>query len=175
MSNRAFPSMTALLALLAVAGYQNREKIAEMIKGATQGARPGQSGPPDRLSPPNPPVLPDQAEQGGGFGGGGLGGLLGGLGGLLGGASSGSIVQSGLSELLERFRQNGHDEADSWVSTGENREIDDRNLEHAIGPDVLQTLSEQTGLSREELLARLTRTLPKAVDAYTPNGRVEAA
>lgn len=183
MNNRAFPSMTALLALLAVAGYQNRDKIAEMIRGATQGAQPGQSGTPDRLSPPNPPVLPDEldrAQEGGGFGGGGglgggLGGLLGGLGGLLGGASSGTIVQNGLSELLERFRQNGHDEADSWVGTGENREIDDRNLEHAIGPDVLETLAQQTGLSREELLARLTRTLPKAVDAYTPNGRVEAA
>ncbi len=62
-------------------------------------------------------------------------------------------MQDGLSELLNRFRQNGHDEADSWVGTGENREIDDRNLEHAIGPDVLDTLSQQTGLSREELLA----------------------
>jgi len=30
---RGFPSMTALLALLAVAGYQNRDKIAEMLKG----------------------------------------------------------------------------------------------------------------------------------------------
>ncbi len=85
------------------------------------------------------------------------------------------MLQNGLSELVERFRQNGHDEADSWVSTGQNKEIDDRNLEHAIGPDVLRTLSEQTGLSREELLARLSRTLPQAVDAYTPEGRVEAA
>ncbi len=33
MSN-GFPSMTALLGLLAVAGYQNRDKIAEMLRGA---------------------------------------------------------------------------------------------------------------------------------------------
>ena len=32
--NRGFPSMTALLGLLAVAGYQNRDKIAEMLGGA---------------------------------------------------------------------------------------------------------------------------------------------
>jgi hypothetical protein len=29
--NQGFPSMTALLGLLAVAGYQNRDKIAEML------------------------------------------------------------------------------------------------------------------------------------------------
>ncbi|MCK0207186.1 YidB family protein [Starkeya koreensis] len=170
MSNRAFPSMTALLALLAMAGYQNRDKIAEMIKGATQGGRPDEAGLPNQSGLPGQTRQPQPEE-----GGGGLGGLLGGLGGLFGGAASGNLLQNGLSELLDRFRQNGHDEADSWVGTGENREIDDRNLEHAIGPDVLQTLSEQTGLSREELLARLSRTLPKAVDAYTPNGRLEDA
>ena len=45
-------------------------------------------------------------------------------------------------------------------------------LEEAIGPDVLDTLSKQTGLSREELLARLSRELPDAVDKYTPQGRL---
>ncbi len=34
--SRGFPSMTALLGLLAVAGYQNRDKIAEMLNGAQQ-------------------------------------------------------------------------------------------------------------------------------------------
>ncbi len=29
-----YPSMTALLGLLALAGYQNRDKIAEMLGGA---------------------------------------------------------------------------------------------------------------------------------------------
>ena len=36
-----FPSMTALLGLLAIAGYQNREKIAEMLKGLTEGGNEG--------------------------------------------------------------------------------------------------------------------------------------
>jgi uncharacterized protein YidB (DUF937 family) len=45
-------------------------------------------------------------------------------------------------------------------------------LERAIGPDVLAALSEQTGLSQEELLARLSRELPDAVDKYTPQGRL---
>ena len=42
--SRGFPSMTALLGLLAIAGYQNRDKIAEMLRGATAGG-PGAPGP----------------------------------------------------------------------------------------------------------------------------------
>ena len=44
--SRGLPSMTALLGLLAIAGYQNRDKIAEMLGGSAQdktGAT-GQSG-----------------------------------------------------------------------------------------------------------------------------------
>jgi uncharacterized protein YidB (DUF937 family) len=38
----AKPSMTALLGLLAIKGYQNRDKIAEMLKGAgATGDKPG--------------------------------------------------------------------------------------------------------------------------------------
>ena len=36
--SRGFPSMTALLGLLAVAGYQNKDKIAEML-GASDKVR----------------------------------------------------------------------------------------------------------------------------------------
>ena len=45
----------------------------------------------------------------------------------------------------------------------------------AIDPEVLDTLSRQTGLSRQELLARLSRELPDAVDKYTPRGRLPTA
>jgi hypothetical protein len=34
--SRGFPSMTALLALLAVAGYQNRDKIAEWLNASAR-------------------------------------------------------------------------------------------------------------------------------------------
>lgn len=40
-----YPSMTVLLGLLALAGYQNRDKIAEMLGGAGQAApAPAASG-----------------------------------------------------------------------------------------------------------------------------------
>ena len=71
------------------------------------------------------------------------------------------------------FKQSGHAEtADSWVKTGPNQPIGSDHLEQALGPDVIGTLTERTGLSREELLARLTRELPGAVDKFTPQGRL---
>ncbi len=32
--SRGMPSLTALLGLLAIAGYQNKDKLAEMLSGA---------------------------------------------------------------------------------------------------------------------------------------------
>ncbi len=83
------------------------------------------------------------------------------------------MLTGGLGELIDRFRQSGHTEAaDSWVSTGPNKELPPNEIERAIGPDVLATLSQQTGLSREELVARLSREVPRAVDGLTPQGRL---
>lgn len=150
--SRGMPSMVALLGLLAVAGYQNRDKIAEML-GKLNQAPGGGLGQPGGL--------------------GGQGSVLDNLGGLLGGASTGSVLSGGLGALIERFKQNGQGHAaDSWVSRGPNQPIGPTQLEQAIGPDVLNTLSEHTGLSREELLSRLTRELPTAVDKFTPEGRL---
>ena len=39
--SRGMPSMTALLGLLALAGYQNRDKLAELLKGAGSNNTPG--------------------------------------------------------------------------------------------------------------------------------------
>ena len=91
----------------------------------------------------------------------------------LGSASTGGILGGGLDELMERFKQTGQSEtAESWVNTGPNKPCTADQLERAIGPEVLDTLSKQTGLSRDELVTRLCRELPDAVDKYTPQGRV---
>lgn len=146
---RGLPSMTALLAMLAIAGYQNRDKISEVL-GKLNTSGPDGKGP--------------------------LGGLLEKLGVDTKGASSGSILGGGLGELLDRFKNAGQGEtADSWVQTGANKSCSPAQLEQALGPDVLETLTQQTGLSREELLSRLCRELPAAVDKYTPDGKVPQA
>jgi uncharacterized protein YidB (DUF937 family) len=142
----------ALLGLLAVAGYKNRDKIGEMLGGQnrTPATLPGSNNQP--------------ANQGGG---------LGNLGGLLGGASAGSVLSGGLRDLVDRFKGSGHAQAaDSWVQKGPNQPLAHDQLEQAIGSDTLETLAQQTGLSRQELLQRLSRDLPAAVDDFTPDGRL---
>lgn len=152
--SRGYPSMTALLAVLAVAGYQNRDKIAEWLKNA-QGKL-------------------DSPSQGSSASAGG--GLPGKLGGALAGRSLGDLLSNGLRDLVDSFKQAGHGEAaDSWVGHGSNKQIGPSDLERALGPDVLATLSQQTGLSREEILSRLSKNLPDAVDKYTPQGRIPTA
>jgi uncharacterized protein YidB (DUF937 family) len=92
---------------------------------------------------------------------------------MLGGAGVGGLLNGGIGELLEKFKQSGQGEtAQSWVNNGPNQEISPPQLKQAIGPDVLQTLEQQTGLSQQEILARLSRELPTAVDKYTPEGRL---
>jgi uncharacterized protein YidB (DUF937 family) len=78
--SRGFPSMTALLGLLAIAGYQNRDKIAEMLSGLGQ-KKPGTEGQ------------------------GGVGGLLSQMG--VGGAGATGVLSGGLAELMDRFKQSG--------------------------------------------------------------------
>ncbi|PWT84102.1 YidB family protein [Bradyrhizobium sp. PMVTL-01] len=150
--SRGMPSMTALLGLLAIAGYQNRDKLAEFLKGPGSGS-----------------LAPANAQQP-------LGGLLGNLAGMLSGAGVGGLLQGGIGELLDKFNQNGHgDAARSWVGSGPNKEISPPQLREAIGPDVLDKLEKETGLSQEEILARLSRELPQAIDKYTPEGRVPSS
>jgi uncharacterized protein YidB (DUF937 family) len=149
--------MTALLGLLAVAGYQNRDKIAEWLGGRGQTA-PSGAGTPQRAGES-----------------GGMAGVLEQLSKNLGGSTPGGILSGGLGELVDRFKHSGQAEtAESWVRTGPNKPVAPSELERAIGPEVLDTLSQQTGLSHQELLARLSRELPDAVDKYTPQGRLPA-
>jgi uncharacterized protein YidB (DUF937 family) len=151
--NRGFPSMAALLGLLAIAGYQNRDKIAEMLRGAQAKSGAGSGGPRE-----------DQAA------------TPGNLGGLLGGTTVGGLLGGGLKELIDSFKSSGQGEiADSWVRTGPNKPVSPQELERAISPDIWAALSEQTGLSKQELLSRLSRELPGAVDKYTPEGRLPAS
>ena len=173
------PIMMAILALLAYKG----------IKHVTGNGNPAPqpSGNPQRI-----PGTVAQNTGGGGLGdilggmfgggpgaanntsGGGLGDLLKGpLGGMLAGGAAGSILSGGLNDLLKQFQQNGQGEvAKSWVGTGENRDISTSDLAKSIGADDLDHLSQQTGLSRSDLLEGLRRELPGTIDEMTPHGRL---
>ena len=150
---KGMPSLVALLGLLAVAGYQNRDKLGSALGGLNNN---GSTNPNDQLA-----------------NNGGIGGMLGGM---LGGASAGglgSVLTGGLGELMDRFNGagNGH-KAQSWVQPGDNQPIDASELEQTLGAETIATLQEQTGLSKQDLLERLSKTLPDAVNRFTPDGRL---
>ena len=149
--SRGFPSMTALLGLIATAGYQNRTRSPRCSAGRLRAVQ-AHRGDPSRAIP--------AAE-------------LGGIAREPGrrrrrwGARrwAGRVGRALPAEWPGRRRK-------IWVGPGPNKEVAPNQLEQAMGPDVLATLSQQTGLSREEILARLSRELPQAVDKYTPEGRL---
>jgi uncharacterized protein YidB (DUF937 family) len=111
---------------------------------------------------------------GSGSGSGGLGNLLkGGLGSLLASGAAGGVLSGGLNDLLKQFQQSGQgDVASSWVGKGPNKTIAANDLAKVLGADRINTLMENTGMSRDELIASLSQALPEAVNQLTPEGRV---
>ncbi|MGU3469141.1 YidB family protein [Methylobacterium sp. C33D] len=155
--SKGYPSMTALLGLLAVAGYQNRDKIAEWLGAPARDSYDATLTPASRTVPATGAAMPSNLER-----------VLGGV----GSAGVGGLLASGLAELVEHFTKGGHGEtANSWVNQGDNRSIAEADLERAIGPETLDHLTQQTGLSRAALLSRLSRELPSAIDRYATDGR----
>ena len=153
------PMAKAMLALLAIYAQKH------MQRADAPTPRPA----------PQPAPRPGGAGAGQGDGGlGNLGDLLRGtLGGVLGGAAAGTVLNGGLGGLLKQFQENGQgDVAHSWIGTGPNKTISDGDLASALGGDTLNTLSQQTGMGRDDLLEGLRQYLPRFVDQLTPDGRV---
>jgi uncharacterized protein YidB (DUF937 family) len=84
------------------------------------------------------------------------GGLLGGLGGLLD-----KLQKGGLGDV-----------ANSWVGSGQNKPVSPGQLGPALGPDIIKTLAQRSGISEEEITRQLSQILPGVVDKLTPQGRL---
>ena len=83
------------------------------------------------------------------------------------------VSGTALGDVLDRFRNAGAgSKVDSWVRPGPNQTVEPHEVEAAIDDETLTALSQQTGLSREELIARISRDVPEAVDKMTPNGEL---
>ena len=105
--------------------------------------------------------------------------------GLLGGIVGAGMVSvvsgiiekhGGLQGVVSEFEKNGlGPTVKSWVGTGPNQPISPEDLHRALGPDLLQQLSEKSGLSVAELTQKLSQILPQAVDKLTPGGSIPKA
>ncbi len=88
------------------------------------------------------------------------------------GADAGGLL-GGLGGLLEKLQQgNLGDVAKSWVGNGQNQPISPGSLGSVLGPSIVKTLAEKTGMSEQEVTAQLSQVLPGFVDKLTPQGRL---
>jgi uncharacterized protein YidB (DUF937 family) len=71
------------------------------------------------------------------------------------------------------MEQNGHGgAAQSWVSNGPNQSLSPNELGNALGAEDIDAVSQQTGMSRQDILSTLSQHLPEFVNQLTPNGRL---
>ena len=84
------------------------------------------------------------------------GGLLGGLGGLVN-----KLQQGGLGDVVN-----------SWVGSGQDKPVSPGQLGQALGPSIMKTVSQLTGISEDDLSKQLSQVLPGVVNGLTPNGRL---
>jgi uncharacterized protein YidB (DUF937 family) len=148
--SKSTPSLLALLGLVAVAGFQNRGRIGEMLSDAGQKSSAAGAG----------PAHED-------------GGVLSEIGQHLPTGLPGTGLSDGLDDLINRFNASGKGAATaSWVSDEANMPIDVDELEAVLGNETVDALAQNTGLSRAELLLRLNAALPEFVNRLTPNGRL---
>jgi uncharacterized protein YidB (DUF937 family) len=80
----------------------------------------------------------------------------------------------GLQGLIERFMQAGlGQQAQSWVSTGQNLPISPEQLLKVLSGSQLQQLTQRAGLSDADAAGGLADLLPKVVDQLTPDGAIQ--
>ena len=82
-------------------------------------------------------------------------------------------VLGGLGGLLNKLQQGGlADQTKSWVGTGQNQPVSPNQLGQALGPNIIKTLSQMTGISEDQLTKQLSQGIPVIVNTLTPNGRL---
>jgi uncharacterized protein YidB (DUF937 family) len=81
----------------------------------------------------------------------------------------------GLEGVLGRFRQGGlGQQADSWVSNGENMNISANELQQIFGSSTLRDLASQLGMPEEQAGSTMAQVLPELINHLTPQGQVPA-
>lgn len=118
------------------------------------------------------------SQENGAGGVGGVGGMLGGKGPALAALLIPLAMQwvqrnGGLGSVLDRFKQHGYSQqASSWVSAGQNDEPPRQAVKDVMGEQELSQMSQQLGVSQDEVSGAMAQVLPQLVDHLTPQGHV---
>ncbi|MFN8126182.1 MAG: YidB family protein [Candidatus Nanopelagicales bacterium] len=113
-----------------------------------------------------------------------LGSVLGGSGG-----SGSADIQKLIQPLLDMIQQNGGlqqvlaqlqnspigEQVTSWISPGANESVSADQVAQAVGPETVEKLAEESGMTPDQVSGSLTQLLPNLVDKFTPGGSVPGA
>jgi uncharacterized protein YidB (DUF937 family) len=92
---------------------------------------------------------------------------------LLGAATSNSQGGSPLNAILGMFQNSGlAEQAQSWVSTGQNLPVSGEQVQQALGSDVVQAFAKQANIDPSQAANQLADVLPEIINTVTPNGQV---
>lgn len=81
--------------------------------------------------------------------------------------------EGGLQGLLDQLDANGlHDEVQSWVSTGQNAQVDPQRLQQALPQPAVEHAQQRSGLDLGALMPLVAAALPVIIDTLTPDGNV---
>jgi uncharacterized protein YidB (DUF937 family) len=79
----------------------------------------------------------------------------------------------GLEGVLNKFRQGGlAQQANSWVSTGQNMNISADQLQQVFGASTINDLASQLGMPADQAGSTMAQLLPEIINGLTPQGRV---
>jgi uncharacterized protein YidB (DUF937 family) len=106
-------------------------------------------------------------------------GLLDGLVGGMVGAEMATVVNGliekhgGVQGIVNQLQSNGLGQTvNSWISHGPNQPVSADQVHQAFGEQTISELAAKSGLTTQELTAKLAQVLPHAVDALTPGGEI---
>ena len=81
----------------------------------------------------------------------------------------------GLEGVLGKFRQGGlGQQADSWVSTGQNMNISADQLQQVFGSSTISDLASRLGMREDQAGSAMAQMLPDVINNLTPQGQVPA-
>lgn len=79
----------------------------------------------------------------------------------------------GFSGFINRFKEVGlENEANSWISTGDNTPLTNEQVETAFGDETINSVAEQTGVDKATAVSALGLMTPQVVDSLTPDGEL---
>ncbi len=77
--------------------------------------------------------------------------------------------------LLKQLQEGGlQKQVDSWLGNGQNAPVNESQLKDALGNEQLRQIAKQMGIPVDEVLDKLSKYLPEAVNQASPNGELAA-